>query len=86
MYYVDTSTGAIEQIDIPDDVEVVDDSYLVEKHERDTRIGAFAEAVDNKKAVNLDFKNVVNTGLKSAKFKHKGTKNMVMELMDGQSD
>lgn len=83
MFYVDTDFSYIEQIDIPDDVEVVDDAYLKKAHERDGRIGAFAEAVKSKKAKTLDYKDTVLIELKTAEFKHKGTKDTVIELMEG---
>ena len=49
IWYVDTEKEIVERIRMPDDSELVDDSYLRNEKDRNEKLSAFAEAIKTKK-------------------------------------
>jgi DNA repair exonuclease SbcCD nuclease subunit len=84
VYFVDTDEDIIEQIFLPDNGEVVIDSYLREEEERVDRIEAFVEGVKKNGKVSLDFISNVNTALDKNKKMSKETILMINELMEDE--
>ena len=55
IYYIDTDTGEIERIYIPEDKSVLTDNHISEKKERDNRITSFIETVKKHGRLSLSF-------------------------------
>ena len=84
VYFVDTDEDIIEQIFLPDNGEVVIDSYLREEEERVNRIEAFVEGVKKNGKVSLDFISNVNVALDKNKKMSKETVLTIRELMEDE--
>jgi hypothetical protein len=54
-YYIDTDEDIVEAIPIPDDSELVTDAYIQKENERESRITAFVEKIQNQCEVSLSF-------------------------------
>jgi hypothetical protein len=80
VYLIDLNTNSWEPIYLPEDNDVVDDSYLTQEHERDERLSAFVESLKAGGELSLSFRDNVKTALTNVK---KGaTINMIKELME----
>jgi DNA repair exonuclease SbcCD nuclease subunit len=78
---IDTETGRVEHVFVPDATDIVDDRYLVKRHERDGRIVAFAAAIKGSKALSLDFKKNVEVALVGQIFKNDNTKSIIQGVI-----
>jgi len=67
IYYVDTKRDDIEVIEIPDQYELVEDSYLQKEEERNERIEAFVESLQADGSLNLSFVDNLRENLKTNK-------------------
>jgi hypothetical protein len=88
IWYVDTEKEIVERIRMPDDSELVDDSYLRNEKDRNEKLSAFAEAIKTKKngKFSLSFdKNIENELEKNKKTLGEAVVNEVLELMEGDS-
>jgi DNA repair exonuclease SbcCD nuclease subunit len=86
IYYVDTDKGTIEQIFIPDDEKIIDDSYIIERDEKENRISAFVEKLRNNESVNLDFLENIENGLLANKKLSKDTVKMIRFLCEEKEE
>ena len=59
IWYVDTDTANVEKIMINDNMDFVDDEYLKNADERDSRIAALLDIIKNSSKVSLDFRENV---------------------------
>lgn len=83
MYYLDTETEEIEEIEIVDDAELVTDTYLSQVEEREDRIEAFIEKVASQKEVSLSFEdNIAETVAMNKSVLEEGTVKMIDFLME----
>jgi DNA repair exonuclease SbcCD nuclease subunit len=65
--YVDTEKEIVERIFLNDNIEMVNDSYLVEENERENRIEAFVEGIKKNGKISLDFLSNLEEGIKKNK-------------------
>lgn len=80
VYYVDIDNEKIEQIFLLDTTEIVDDQYIIDCDEKESRILAFVEKLKKNEAIELDFlKNIENKLLINKKLS-KETVSMIREL------
>lgn len=84
VYSLNEVTGEHEAIYLPEDNDVVDDSYLVEDKDRENRIGAFVESLKQSGEVSLSFKDNVASALKSQVIKAL-TRKFISEIMEEAS-
>jgi len=88
IWFVDTEKEIVERIRMPDDIEMVDDSYLKNEKDRNEKLSAFAEAIkikkDSKFSLSFD-KNIENELEKNKKTLGESVVNEVLELMEGVS-
>lgn len=82
MYYVDTDKDIVTEIKIPDNEELVDDSYIIEEKEKIDRIGAFVEGVKKNGKLSLDFILNVDNALKKNRNLKVKTVDKIKELME----
>lgn len=82
IWLVDTEKGTADPILIPDDVKMVDDSYIVEDSERKSRISAFVESIHKSEKISLDFVENVNKAILKNKKLSKGVIKTINELME----
>lgn len=82
MYYVDTDKDFVTEIKIPDNEELVDDSYIIEEKEKIDRIGAFVEGVKKNGKLSLDFILNVDNALKKNRNLKGKTVDKIKELME----
>ena len=75
-YFVDTAAEKVEFIELPHDKTMIDDKYISNNKERDSRISAFVESVKSGKKVSLDFKENLNNKAKTLK------DNSVLEILE----
>lgn len=86
IWFVDTEKEIVERISMPDDSELVDDSYLKNEKDRNEKLSAFAEAIKTKKngKFSLSFdRNIENELEKNKKTLGESVVNEVIELMQG---
>ena len=57
IYYLDTDTGYVDVIKVPNDKSLLTANHLQEKKERDGRITSFIETVKKHGQVNLSFED-----------------------------
>lgn len=67
VYYIDTDTEEIESIEIEDKVEIVVDSFSKKEEEREDRIEAFMEAIENNGEFTLSFEDNIEMLIESNK-------------------
>lgn len=84
VYYVDTDKNIVELVPIIDEGELVDDSYLVQEGERETRIGEFVDKLKETDAVSFDFADNVEKAM-LANGINGGLREAVEELMNESS-
>jgi hypothetical protein len=80
IYFVDTDKEIVEEINMPDNEEIVDDSYIVEQNEKEERISAFVEKLKKNEAIELDFLKNIEKALLINKKLSKETVSMINEL------
>lgn len=81
VYYIDTDTEEVEFIPIKDDVELVDDSYIIEEKERDERIESFVDKLRQTDLVTLDYLENVEKALLNDSISDE-VKEVVRELLE----
>jgi len=82
IYYIDTEKDIAEEIKIPDTEKIIDDSYIIERNEKENRISAFVEKLRNNESVNLDFLENIENGLLANKKLSKDTVKMIRFLCE----
>jgi DNA repair exonuclease SbcCD nuclease subunit len=80
VYFVDTDNDIIEQILLPDNELLVEDAYITERDEKESRISAFVEKLKKNEAVELDFLKNIENALQVNKKLSIETRNMILEL------
>lgn len=82
-YFVDTDKELIETILIPDDIELVTDSYTKKEEERETRIEAFVETVQSTEDISLSFIDNIEKALEENKsVLNEKTVSVIRELIE----
>ena len=81
VYYIDTDIEEVEFIPIEDDVELVDDSYIIEEKERDERIESFVDKLRQTDLVTLDYLENVEKALLNDSISDK-VKEVIRELLE----
>ena len=66
-YFVDTESEIVEWLEIKDDEEFVDDSYILKEKEKTDRIEKFANKIKETKDISLDFISNVESAVKQNK-------------------
>ena len=66
-YFVDTESEIVERLEIKDDEEFVDDSYILKEKEKTDRIEKFANKLKETKDISLDFISNVESAVKQNK-------------------
>ena len=66
-YFVDTESEIVEWLEIKDDEEFVDDSYILKEKEKTDRIEKFANKLKETKDISLDFISNVESAVKQNK-------------------
>jgi len=82
IYYIDTEKEIVEEIKIPDNEKMVEDSYIIERDMKENRISAFVEKLRNNESVNLDFLENIENGLLANKKLSKDTVKMIRFLCE----
>ncbi len=82
VYYVDTESGTVEQIFLPDTGPMVTDEYLRDAEEREGRVTAFVESIRSSGTIQLDFLQNVNAAMAANKDLAPGTVNMIQRLLE----
>ena len=82
IWLIDTDTDVVTQIPIPDDVEMVEDEYIKEAHEREDRIASFIETIKGTKKISLDYMENVKSAMTSNNFSIKEER-LILELLEG---
>ena len=80
IYFVDTDKEIVEEIKIPDDGNVIDDSYLKDEEAREDRITAFVEGIKKNGLVSLDFLTNLESAIKKNKKLSKETIETIYDL------
>jgi len=80
VYFVDTNLEQYIEEYLPDNEEIVDDSYIIEQDEKEERISAFVEKLKKNEAIELDFMKNIEKALLINKKLSKETVNMIREL------
>ena len=81
IWLIDTDKELITTIPIPDDVEMVDDEYLVKAEDRADRISAFIETIKGTQKISLDYIENVKSAMEENEFT-KIEKNIIFELLE----
>lgn len=81
VYYIDTDSEEVEFIPIKDDVELVDDSYIIEEKERDERIESFVDKLRQTDLVTLDYLENIEKALMDNSISDK-VKDVIRELLE----
>lgn len=68
IYFVDTEKEIVEWLEIKDDENFIDDSYILKEKEKEERIENFANKLQETKEVSLDFIANVESAMKQNKF------------------
>lgn len=79
IYFVNTETGEIEKINVPDESSLVTDVYLEKIKERDERIFAFVSSIQEKGKVSLSFRDNLLERIKEV---DKETKEIIFECIE----
>jgi hypothetical protein len=82
IWLIDTDTDEVVYIPIPDDVEMVDDEYLVKAEDRADRIASFVETIKGTKKISLDYMENVKSAMTSNNFSIK-EEQIILELLEG---
>jgi len=80
IWFIDTELNIIKSIYVPDDIEMVNDSYVVEEKERKSRVSAIAEAIKGNGSLSLDYKENVMNILSEQDF-NQGTTDIIHDLL-----
>jgi DNA repair exonuclease SbcCD nuclease subunit len=84
VYFVDTEKEIIEEIPLSDTAPMVDDEYIKNANEKESRIESFVEKIKSSENFGLSFKDNVNEAIsKNKKTLGKGVIDMIEELMEG---
>lgn len=81
IWYIDIEKDFVEEILVPDDVNLVTDEHIQVKNEREDRIAAFVSLIKSSKKVSLDFESNVRAAISESKDLDEDTINMIEELM-----
>jgi len=81
VYYIDTRDNTVEFIPILDNMDLVDDSYILEQNERDERIESFVSKLSETKGITLDFVENVEKALDASEIED-DVKEAVRSLME----
>jgi DNA repair exonuclease SbcCD nuclease subunit len=84
--YVDTDKEIVERIYLNDNIEMVNDSYLVEENERENRIEAFVEGIKKNGKISLDFLSNLEEGIKKNKKLSIETIQCIRELCEDKEE
>jgi DNA repair exonuclease SbcCD nuclease subunit len=84
--YVDTDKEIVERIFLNDNIEMVNDSYLVEENERENRIEAFVEGIKKNGKISLDFLSNLEEGIKKNKKLSIETIQCIRELCEDKEE
>ena len=82
MFLVDTEKDRCQRINITDDIEMIDDAYIIEDRDRKDRISAFIESINGNEAISFDFVENVDEARLANKSLSKGVLNIVDDLME----
>jgi DNA repair exonuclease SbcCD nuclease subunit len=82
IYFVDTDKNIVEEIELPDNAEMVTDEYLKDEKKKVDRISAFVEGIKIGNTVSLDFIKNINKAIIKSNL-DEGTKSVVEELIQG---
>lgn len=82
VYYIDTDKDIIRKLDINDNKEYIDDSYILKQDEREKRLEDFIKKVNGTKTMTLDFVENVENELSSGDYS-KEFADEVRELVEG---
>jgi DNA repair exonuclease SbcCD nuclease subunit len=82
IWFVDTDLGQVIEEMIPDNLPMVDDSYIKSENEREGRIEAFVEGIKKNGKVTLDFIENIEKGLLKNKKLSKETVQCIRELCE----
>jgi predicted phosphodiesterase len=81
IWLVDTDKELIEEILVPDDVNMITDDHITEKNAREDRISAFVSLIRESKSVSLDFDHNVRQAILERTDMSESTINVIEELM-----
>lgn len=81
VYYVDTSKDQVDRIELDDDSELIDDTYIAQEEERDSRIAAFVEKINKGKSIGLSFIDNVRSAM-AANVLGSGVKKEIESLLE----
>lgn len=81
VYFVDTDKTKIEKILLPDTDKMVVDSYIIEGKEKDDRISAFVEGLNNTNDMTFDFIGNIEMAIKKNKIDN-DLRAVIIELCD----
>lgn len=80
--FVDTEKKKVEWLNLPNNAEdLVDDSYLEEQHERDERMDAFLERIEDSGSISLSFMDNLHSKMNSTQLT-RGTKEVLQEVIE----
>ena len=82
IWLIDTDIDEVVYIPIPDDIEMVDDEYLVKAEDRADRIASFVETIKGTKKISLDYMENVKSAMTSNNFSIK-EEQIILELLEG---
>lgn len=80
VYLVDTENDKVLRKFITDEIDFVDNSYILKQEEREERIGQFVESLKNTKSVSLDFMENIKLALMTNDLSEE-LKNIIEELL-----
>lgn len=81
VYYVDTESGEVEFIEIEDNEDFIDDSYIIKEQEKEKRIEAFASKLNETENISLDYLENVKKSMNENKFGNDLTE-VIEELLE----
>lgn len=81
VYLIDTEEKTWETIEVPDNEDMVEDSYVKDIEERNNRIEAFVESVKTGGNMTLDFQSNLQKAMKKSKLSE-GVKNIILEGLE----
>ena len=82
VYFIDTDKEIIEEIELPDNGKMVDDSYIIEEKERTDRLDSFVERLKKDGNIELDFLSNIENALNKNKKMSKDTIICIRELCE----
>ena len=68
VYFINTDEYIVEKINIYDNKQYIDDSYILKQDEREKRLEDFIKKVNGTKAMTLDFIENIENGLSSGNY------------------